>query len=320
MHQARSGFFIAAATATILSACSGGEPPAAVARDVAGSAATTPLTRTFKFKTVVNAADVTFNELLGINDARAVTGFYGSGLAGHPHQGYTAVPDFDKDDFAAENVPGAVQTQVTAINGLGDTAGIWVDSDGITRGFIDWNGVISSYSDPAAQGATEILGLNDSGVASGFYVGSSGVHYGFTLDRSTGTYTDVFPPGGTDVTASAINDNGDVAGYYSSGAQTIGFLERNGYFSTFSYPSANDTMAFGINVHDAIVGSYLDASGRQHGFLLQSPLKNPKWRTIDAPNGIGTTTINGVNDRVNMVGYYVDLAGNTVGLLIERKR
>jgi hypothetical protein len=35
----------------------------------------------------------------------------------------------------------------------------------------------------------------------------------------------------------------------------------------------------------------------------------------DDPNGIGTTTFNGLNDRGQIVGFYVDGAGNTIGLL-----
>jgi hypothetical protein len=42
----------------------------------------------------------------------------------------------------------------------------------------------------------------------------------------------------------------------------------------------------------------------------------PKWQSIDDPNGIGTTTINGLNDKNDMVGFYVDSTGNTDGMLI----
>ena len=38
--------------------------------------------------------------------------------------------------------------------------------------------------------------------------------------------------------------------------------------------------------------------------------------TIDAPGGIGTTTFNGINDRNQIVGFYVDVNGNTDGLLV----
>ena len=35
------------------------------------------------------------------------------------------------------------------------------------------------------------------------------------------------------------------------------------------------------------------------------------------PNGVGNTFINGVNDKRQMVGFYVDSTGNTDGMLIN---
>jgi hypothetical protein len=36
---------------------------------------------------------------------------------------------------------------------------------------------------------------------------------------------------------------------------------------------------------------------------------------VDDPHGVGTTTINGVNDRGVLVGFYTDSAGNTDGMI-----
>jgi hypothetical protein len=45
------------------------------------------------------------------------------------------------------------------------------------------------------------------------------------------------------------------------------------------------------------------------------------WRfpvlAFDDPNGIGTTTFNGVNDHGQIVGFYVNGQGNTIGLLAD---
>lgn len=49
-----------------------------------------------------------------------------------------------------------------------------------------------------------------------------------------------------------------------------------------------------------------------HGFI-RSP--GFGFETVHAPKGTDTTTINGVNDRGTLVGFYVDSAGNTDGLL-----
>jgi hypothetical protein len=303
-----------------LAACGGltsGALPNAATATVRQSAS--PNMRHFKFKTIDNTSDPTFNQLLGINNMRTISGYYGGGTAGHPNKGYTVVPPYKQANFTAENYPGSMQTQVTCIDNLGNTGGFWVDNSNVNRGFIEWNGVFTSYTDPQSSNSTvnQILGLNDNGIAAGFYTDGSGVNHGFTLDQATGKFKPVEPPGATNVTASAINNSGDVVGFYTSSSQVVSFLERGGKFSAFSYPGSTSTMAFGVNDHDAIVGGYADASGNAHGFLLQHPLTKATFTSIDDPHGIGTTTLNGLNDRLNMVGFYVDPAGNTDGMLIE---
>jgi len=58
---------------------------------------------------------------------------------------------------------------------------------------------------------------------------------------------------------------------------------------------------------------YLDAAGGMHGFLYT--VATASFQSIDDPNGIGTTTINGINDRGQLVGFYVDGNDNTDGFV-----
>jgi hypothetical protein len=39
------------------------------------------------------------------------------------------------------------------------------------------------------------------------------------------------------------------------------------------------------------------------------------FQTVSDPNGVGSTLLNGVNDRGQIVGFYTDSAGNTDGML-----
>ncbi|HLX51461.1 MAG TPA: CHRD domain-containing protein, partial [Streptosporangiaceae bacterium] len=39
------------------------------------------------------------------------------------------------------------------------------------------------------------------------------------------------------------------------------------------------------------------------------------WKSIDDPNGIGSTVVNGINKAGDLVGFYTDAAGNTDGFL-----
>ena len=41
------------------------------------------------------------------------------------------------------------------------------------------------------------------------------------------------------------------------------------------------------------------------------------FQTVNDPNGANATTLNGVNDRGDVVGFYVDAAGNTDGMLAK---
>src|SRR5271169_3503839 len=42
----------------------------------------------YVFQDVVNMTDPTFNQELGINNSDKISGYFGSGMAGHPNQGY----------------------------------------------------------------------------------------------------------------------------------------------------------------------------------------------------------------------------------------
>jgi hypothetical protein len=272
----------------------------------------------FKFRTINNNTDPTFNQLLGINDGGEISGYYGSGLKGHPNKGYTVVSPYGQKNFTAENYPGSVQTQVTGLNNLGYTCGFWVDSKGVNRGFIEWNGVFTSYVNPNTGTGTvnQLLGINDSGIAVGFYMNAKGVSFGYTLDRNVKKFSTVTPPGATNVVVTGINDAGNLVGFYGKASASVGFIRHGKQFSTFMYPKSTATMAFGINAYDQIVGAYVDSKNKMHGFLLNHPIAKPSWVSIDDPAGVGTTTINGLNDLDDMVGFYVDSKGNTDGMLI----
>ncbi len=79
-------------------------------------------------------------------------------------------------------------------------------------------------------------------------------------------------------------------------------------------------MATGVNAYDEVVGVYTVGSGStamMHGFTW-TPQHG--FSTVDDPHGVGTTTVNGVNDRGQLVGFYVDGAGNTDGFIATPHR
>ena len=68
--------------------------------------------------------------------------------------------------------------------------------------------------------------------------------------------------------AFAINDVGQVAGYYWTGTGQIhAFVKTQGKFQTLDVPGAADTLATTINNFGVVSGEYIDAAGQQHGFI-----------------------------------------------------
>jgi len=61
----------------------------------------------------------------------------------------------------------------------------------------------------------------------------------------------------------------------------------------------------------AMTAAVMDASGLTHGFIFN----DRHFASVDDPEGVGTTTINGVNDRGQIVGFYADTSGNTDGFV-----
>jgi hypothetical protein len=275
----------------------------------------------YAFKTLNNHADLTFNQLLGINDSNLITGYFGSGMTVngklHPNKGYT----LSSSHFRSENFPKSVQTQVVGLNNNGTTVGFWVNGGGANYGFYNRNHQFHTVRFPTNNNARtpvdQLLGVNDHDMAVGFYTDSKGNNHGFTYNIDKNRYHEVRVPGDTNVTAAGINNLGDIAGIGTNGAGTTeGFLLRSdGKVIHLQYPGASSTQAFGVNNGDEVVGDYTVGSGNNaqtHGFVW---VPGVGFANVDDPNGIGATTLNGINDRGELVGFYTDSAGNTDGLL-----
>lgn len=94
---------------------------------------------------------------------------------------------------------------------------------------------------------------------------------------------------------------------------TAGFFVSHATYDEFDVPDSTNTQALGVNVDEEIVGSYVDARGLTHGFVLTDPTTHASFKTVDDPAGVGSTVINDVNDKGQLVSFYQDSAKNTVG-------
>ena len=291
----------------------------------------------YHFTTLDNAKDLTFNQLLGINDNGHIAGYFGSGAAGHPNKGYLLRPPFGQGNYQNLNFPGSVQTQVTGLNDEGVQVGFWSTQNNANLtnnnfGFYLRNGQFHTVNFPTGDNASppvdQLLGVNNHNVAVGFYTNGQGNNRGFEYNIITHRFSRVLKPGapagtaGPSLTAAAINNRGDVAGFYTnSRGVTVAFLKYGyGRFLTLAVRGASMTQAFGVNDRDEVVGSYTVGTGNNavmHGFTWRP---GHGFTTVDDPHGIGTTIINGVNDRGDLVGFYTDSAGNTDGMLAVPSR
>src|SRR5579863_81515 len=103
-----------------LTACGGGwsnAPPAApLAQARSLSPERTRDSSGFNFMIVDDQADPSFNEILGINDGGRLVGYYGSGSASDPSEGYIVVAPYQQINFKKESYPGAADTELSGIS------------------------------------------------------------------------------------------------------------------------------------------------------------------------------------------------------------
>ena len=322
-HSRSASAVAALATAAAVFAAAASAAAAPATRAATTTASSPPdASANFSFRTLDNAADLTFNQLLGINANGLIAGYFGSGQSGHPNKGYLLGND-GAGRYTAENWPGSAQTQVTGLNDTGTTVGFWADTKGDNFGFYTLGAHRFFTADyptnrPAKPSIDQLLGVNDSGLAVGFYNDASGNAHGYTYNITKHRYSTVSVPGATSVTAAAINNAGDIAGFETDAAgAVVGFvkLSPGGNVIKLSVPGATQTQAFGINDGDVVVGSYTVGTGSSamtFGFIWAPGFG---LATVNDPNGIGSTTLNGINDHGRIVGFYNDSSGNTDGML-----
>lgn len=292
----------------------------------AGALGSAPAQASYVFQDIVNPADPTFNQELGINSSGEIAGYFGSGMAvGHPNKGYTTTPPYTS--FTNENFPGSAQTQVTGLNNAGTTVGFWSDTNlgggDNNFGFVDQLGTFTDVNNPntgSGPKINQLLGVNNSNIAVGFYVDAAGVTHGYTYGIAGKTFSaDINDPNagaasGQGTTAAAINNSGEIAGFYIAADGSVhGFSDVAGVFTTIDPPGSMATQLLGLNDNGLAVGLWTDSGGVQHGLLYN--LATNTFQNIDDPNGIGSTTINGINDKNQLVGFYVNGADNTIGLV-----
>ena len=317
--------------------------PTAFARLLMLTAAVLPLPTVAlaqRFFVLNNPGDPNFNQLLGINDARVIVGYFGDGTV-VPNNGYVLVP---KNHYSVENFTNlpsgdfASQTQAIGINNqtFPDIVGFYTDNaTGFTHGFLDANGKQSAVDDPAGSlpnvttPAQNLLGINDLGDAAGFWTDNNGHEHGFVVELNfqkpnKSNFMEIPPSifqGAVATQASNITNSGKVCGFWTDrDGNNHGFFGYPGpLLATFPWlftlnveidgVTAASTSPFGCNNSGNVVGSFTDANGNVHGFIFDRGL----FIQFDAPGssqtaafGVMGTLINGINESGDIVGFFSD--------------
>ena len=261
--------------------------------------------QSYSFRNVVfRDPNSSFTQLLGINNSNIIAGYHNF----QQNQGFTLVLP---NSFTSENYPNSMMTQVIGINNRGTTDGFYVDNAGLTHGFFRTSdGRFTKVDYPGSQIATEfnqLLSQNDNYQAAGYYsnsIANTTPDIPYTYDEVGGVFHVITIPGAVGgAQATGINNSGVTCGFFiDANGVNHGWLIFGGVYMPLDVPGSTGTQALGLNNRGKVVGFFTDAAGQSHGFVYTIGTSN--FVTVDAPNGVGSTIVNGINDAGKLVGFY----------------
>lgn len=243
--------------------------------------------------TPLSVPTATSTEITGLNNLDTIVGNYstGSNSTGFRYSGGTFM------DIAA---PGATQTQVTSVNDAGSVGGYFYDQTGAIHGFINQGDTYKILDVPGAT-STYLTDINALGEATGYFVAPRSANP-FTVLKpfvySGGNFTILENPAAIDGgIALAINDQGDVAGYFTDAAfRRRGFLYSDGVFTALGDPTASETFAVDLNNAQAVIGY---STQPPQAFLFSGG----SYQFVTSPTG-GSIRFEAINNSGAVVGLY----------------
>jgi hypothetical protein len=157
-------------------------------------------------------------QALGINNSNVAVGFYND-ANGNAH-GYSY--NLGTATYAPITV-GGVSEAATGINDNGEVAGFFMTGGGNTFGYVRnaTGGVVTHFGVPGSK-TTQLLGINNSGVAVGFYTDAQNIMHGLYYASATGAWLTVDDPNGAGGTVvNGINNKNQLVGFYTDAAGNV---------------------------------------------------------------------------------------------------
>jgi probable HAF family extracellular repeat protein len=275
---------------------------------------------TYRF-TTINPFNSVETSARGINDEGAVVGDFATAAdaSAEIEHGYL----LHDGRFFQVDFPGSFDTDANGISSEGVIVGTYAaklafglrgDDHGYT---LDRRGYHALPDPPGTF--PDFNAINDDRHIVGVMSTING-NRGFLLKR--GAYTTI-DCGHSFTEANGINDHDDIVGECfdsSTSPSEHAFLLHEGQFTIFDFPGAagDGTIATGINDDGSIVGTYSDANGNDHGFIVRDLRRHPRFSTVDKP-GATTTTLAGINDDGQLVGTATDSNGVSTGFKARKR-
>jgi len=210
------------------------------------------------YTTIIYDVNDLQTSLDGVNDVGQIVG------TGSQYTSVGFSYDIANQTFTTISYPGANSTSPLAINNSGTIVG--GAFHGLSSSGVEFRGSKSRIISPPNTQSV-LRGVTSSGEILGLIYNDTGSYHNVLFKH--GKFTPLEIPNAPGAQPVAINATGTaVAGSYTpSSGVTAGFLYQNKTLTTLQFPGSNATYARGINAADEVVGLFIDANNRYHGFI-----------------------------------------------------
>jgi uncharacterized membrane protein len=201
-----------------------------------------------------------------------------------------------------------------SINTHADVAGTWIDTSGMSHGYLrHHDGTVETLDYPGGNNTTG-YGVNDRGTVIGLYSDAAGVSHAY--ERIKGTWKTIDLPGGAATIPLSVNNSNQIVGEFQPTLDVWGqgfVLNPDGSFTLHDAPGAPPLSSFFISINNRkeVLGAWIDEEGNEFNYLR----KQSKYVPVALPASFGAliTSAQTINDLNDIVGYYVDATGFAKG-------